>query len=69
MHKSNKSVSIVVTTELPLRQAGISKVFQEAERPELDKIRAKFFYKVIIPFIISKNKGFREAVRRTVDFC
>jgi hypothetical protein len=51
-----------------LKQARIFKVFQEAERRELDKIWAKFFYKAYIPFIVSKTKAFKEAMRRTANF-
>ena len=29
---------------------------------------AKFFYEANIPFIVSKNKVFREAVKKIVDF-
>jgi hypothetical protein len=35
----------------------------------LDKIWAKFFYKANIPFIVSKNKAFKEAAKKIVDFC
>jgi hypothetical protein len=47
---------------------GISEGFREAQRRELDKLWANFFYKANIPFIVLKNKSFREAMRKAVDF-
>jgi hypothetical protein len=52
-----------------LGQARISKVFQEAERRELDRVWVKLFYKANIPFVVSKNKAFREAMRKIAEFC
>jgi hypothetical protein len=51
-----------------MRQAGLLEVFQEAERRELDKAWARFFYEANIPFVVSKNKAFKEAVKRTTKF-
>jgi hypothetical protein len=51
-----------------MRQVGLAEVFQEAERRELDKAWARFFYKANIPFVVSKNKTFKEAVKRTAKF-
>jgi hypothetical protein len=52
-----------------MRQVGLPEVFQEAERWELDKAWARFFYEANIPFVVSKNKTFKEVVKRTVEFC
>jgi hypothetical protein len=52
-----------------MRQAGLSEVFQETKRRELDKAWARFFYEANIPFIVSKNKAFKESVKRTSKFC
>jgi hypothetical protein len=52
-----------------MRQAGLSEVFQEAERGELDKVWARFFYKANISSVVSKSTAFKEAVRRTTEFC
>jgi hypothetical protein len=51
-----------------MRQAGLLEVFQEAERRELDKAWARFFYEANIPFVVSKNKAFKEAVKRIAKF-
>jgi hypothetical protein len=61
-------VTIIVTVGRQLRQVGLFEGFQEAKRWDLDKIWTKFFYKANIPFIVSKNKAFREAVRKTGEF-
>jgi hypothetical protein len=50
-----------------MRQVGLPKVFQEAERRELDKAWARFFYEANIPLVVSKNKAFKEAVKRTAE--
>jgi hypothetical protein len=51
-----------------MRQVGLPKVIQEAERWELDKAWARFFYEANIPFMVSKNKAFKEVVKRTTEF-
>jgi hypothetical protein len=51
-----------------MRQAELSKVFQEVERRELDKVWARFFYEANISFVVLKNKAFKEAVKRTAEF-
>jgi hypothetical protein len=50
-------VTAIVKAGRQIRQAGLSKVFHEAERWELDKIWVRFFYEANIPFIVSKNKA------------
>jgi hypothetical protein len=45
-----------------------SEVFHEVERRELDKAWARFFYEANISFVVSKNKAFKEAVKRTAEF-
>jgi hypothetical protein len=47
---------------------GLPEVFQEAERWELDKAWARLFYEANIPFVVSKNKAFKEVVRKTAKF-
>ena len=61
-------IAIVIAGQ-QMRQVGLSKVFHEAERWELDKAWARFFYKAKISFIVSKSKAFKEAVKRTTEFC
>jgi hypothetical protein len=51
-----------------MRQAGLPEVFHEVERQELDKEWVWFFYEANIPFVVSKNKAFKEAVKRTAEF-
>jgi hypothetical protein len=51
-----------------MRQVGLPEVFQEVERRELDKAWARFFYEANIPFVVSKNKAFKEAVKRIAEF-
>jgi hypothetical protein len=48
---------------------GLPEVFQEVERQELNKAWARFFYEANISFVVSKNKTFKEAVRKTAEFC
>jgi hypothetical protein len=52
-----------------MRQAGLSEVFQEEERRELDKVWARFFYKANISFLVSMNTAFKEVVMRIIEFC
>jgi hypothetical protein len=47
---------------------GLPEVFQEVERRELDKARARFFNEANIPFVVSKNKAFKDTVKRTAEF-
>jgi hypothetical protein len=61
-------LSTIITLEQPLKEAKISKDFQEAKKRELNRIWAKLFYEVNIPFIVSKNKAPKEAMRKTADF-
>jgi hypothetical protein len=35
----------------------------------LDKAWARFFYEANISFVVSKNKAFKEVVKRTTEFC
>jgi hypothetical protein len=42
---------------------------KKQKRWELNRIWAKFFYEANIPFIVSKNKAFKEAAKKIVDFC
>jgi hypothetical protein len=51
-----------------MRQAGLPEVFHEVERQELDKAWARFFYEANIPFVVSKNKAFKEVVKRIAEF-
>jgi hypothetical protein len=51
-----------------MRQVGLPEVFQEAERWELNKAWARFFYEANIPFVVSKNKAFKEVVKRIAEF-
>jgi hypothetical protein len=62
-------VTATVRAGRQMRQVGLPEVFQEAERWELDKAWARFFYEANIPFVVSKNKTFKEVVKRTVEFC
>jgi hypothetical protein len=57
----------LVTHFYPL--IGLPEVFQEAEKWELDKAWTRFFYEANIPFVVSKNKTFKEAVKRIAEFC
>jgi hypothetical protein len=34
----------------------------------LDKVWTRFFYEANIPFVVSKNKTFKEAMRRIAEF-
>jgi hypothetical protein len=61
-------VTAIVRAEQQMRQARLPKVFLEVERRELDKAWTRFFYKANIPFVVSKNKAFREVVKRTAKF-
>jgi hypothetical protein len=51
-----------------MRQVGLPEVFQEVERRELDKAWVRFFYEANKPSVVSKNKAFKEAVKRTAEF-
>jgi hypothetical protein len=62
-------VTATVRARQQMRQVGLSEVFQEVERWKLDKAWARFFYEANIPFVVSKNKAFKEAVKRTTKFC
>jgi hypothetical protein len=62
-------VTAMVRAGRQMRQVGLPKVFQEVERRELDKAWARFFYEANISFVVSKNKAFKEAVKRTAKFC
>jgi hypothetical protein len=61
-------VTATVRAGRKMRQAGLPKVFQEVERRELDKAWARFFYEANISFVVSKNKAFKEVVKRTTEF-
>jgi hypothetical protein len=61
-------VTTMVRTGRQMKQVGLPEVFQEAERRELDKAWARFFYEANIPFVVSKNKAFKETVKRTAEF-
>lgn len=43
--------------------------FKKQKRWELNRIWAKFLYEANKPFIVSKNKAFKEVAKKTVDFC
>jgi hypothetical protein len=62
-------VTAMVRAGRQMRQARLPKVFQEVERRELDKAWVRFFYEANIPFVVSKNKAFKEEVRMTTEFC
>ena len=51
-----------------MRQVGLLKDFQEAKKRELDKSWARFFYEANISFVVSKNKAFKEVVKRIAKF-
>ena len=63
-----KYVTTILRAGQQMRQVGLPKVFHEAERWELHKAWLRFFYEANIPFIVSKNKAFKEAVKRTIEF-
>ena len=65
---ATEHVTAVRTAGRQMRQAGLPEVFHEAERRELDKAWAWFFYEANIPFVVTKNKAFKEAVKRTAEF-
>jgi hypothetical protein len=61
-------VTAMVRAGRKMRQAGLPEVFHEVERQELDKAWARFFYEANIPFVVSKNKAFKEVVKRIAEF-
>jgi hypothetical protein len=61
-------VTAMVRAGRQMRQVGLLKVFQELERRELDKAWARFFYEAKTPFVVSKNKAFKEVVKRPAEF-
>ena len=52
-----------------MRQVGLPEVFHKAERRELDKAWTRFFYEANISFVVSKNKAFKEVVKKIAEFC
>ncbi len=50
------------------KQSSIEATFAEADRRELDKLWAKFFYEANIPFSVARNDAFKAAVMKTAGF-